>query len=233
MMKKLAVLLGVLTLVGVAGADNYAALGYSEDTVIQSDMGDQCVGVPIYNHDMSFENGYCWQYGGIVPPYYGAFAEGFDLGAVNVECGLFWLTQIGYYYGQTIDVYVWDGGVYGPPTGVLCVVPGVTGLNVGYWPSCTMNDIEIGCCVTGDFSVGAWGNWPGQSCAFYYCADENGFGGFPWTNIAPGIGYPTGWNNVNVVFSGAISMGFGATIDDHPSAPESRTWGAIKGLFGK
>jgi hypothetical protein len=233
-MKKFATLLAVLALVGVAGADSFMTLGYSEDTVIEGDMGDQCVGIPVYNHDMSFENGYCWQINGCQPPYYGAYAEGYDLGEVNVECGLFYLTQIGYYTGQTLDAYVWDGGVYGPPSGVRCVVPGYTGMTIGYWPTCTLNEFELGCCVDTDFAVGYWGDWAAggdQICGWYVCSDENGFGGNPWTCIAPGIGYPTGWNPVTVTFPDCVSLGLGLTITDDPSPAESQTWGSIKALF--
>ena len=232
-MKKFATLLAVLALVGAASADNYASLGYSEDTITSGDQSDQCVGVLIYNHDYSFENGYCWQLGGCVPPYYGAFGEGFDVGAVNVECGMYWFSQQGYYNGFPMDAYVWEGGVSGPPGGVLCVVPGVTGLNIGFWPSCTMSEVEIGCCVGGEFTVGYWVDFSIELCQWFICADQNGFGGFPWTNIAPGIGYPTGWQDPTIIWGTTQSLGFGATLTDHPSAPESRTWGAVKDLFGK
>jgi hypothetical protein len=230
-MKKFATLLAVLALVGAAGAADYSELGYSEDTIVISDQSDQCSGVMIYNHDFSFENGYCWQYGGIVPPYYGCFAEGFDVGAVNVECGLYWLSQIGYYMGQPLDAYVWAGGVTGPPGDVLCVTPGVTGLNIGYWPSCTMNEVEIGCCVPGEFTTGYWADFSAMVCQWYCCADLNGFGGFPWTCIAPGIGYPTGWQDPTLIWGTTQSMAIGATVTDDPSPAESQTWGSIKSLF--
>jgi hypothetical protein len=230
-MKKFATLLAVLAMVGMASADNYGVLGYSEDTVMQSDMGDQCTGIPIYNHDYSCENGYCWQFGGIVPPYYGCWAEAYDVGPTNVECGLYWLTQIGYYMGRPMDCYVWDGGVYGPPSGVLCVVPGITGLNIGFWPDCTLNEVEINCCVTADFTIGYWADFSNEVCQWYCCADENGFGGYPWTCYAPGIGYPTGWGPPNYAFPSCISMCIGATINDDPSPAEAQTWGSIKALF--
>lgn len=230
-MKKFATMLAVLALVGMASADNYGVLGYSEDTVMDSDMGDTCVGTLIYNHDYSCENGYCWQLGGIVPPYYGCWGEAYDVGAVNVECGVYWLTQIGYYMGMPMDAYVWEGGVTGPPTGVLCVVPGITGLSIPFWPSCGINEVEIGCCVPGEFTVGAWADFSLDICQWYTCADENGFGGNPWTNCAPGSGYPTGWNHPSVAFPACVSMCIGATITDDPSPAESQTWGSIKALF--
>ena len=68
-------------------------------------------------------------------------------------------------------------------------------------------------------------------CEEYVCADESGPGGHPWTNIAPGIGYPSGWQNPNVVWPNCRSLGIGATITEEPSPVESVTWGAIKTLF--
>jgi len=130
-----------------------------------------------------------------------------------------------------MDAYVWEGGVTGPPAGVLCVVPGVTGLNIGYWPSCTVSEVEIGCCVTGEFTVGYWADFSNEVCAWFVCADENGLGGNPWTNIAPGTGYPTGWQHPSVVWGGCVCLCIGATITDDPSPAESQTWGSIKALF--
>lgn len=230
-MKKLATLFAVLALVGLANAANFGSVGYSDDTIIEGDQSDQCTGFLIYNHDFSFENGYCWQLQGTAPPYYGAWGEGFDVGDANIECGVYWLTQIGYYMGQPMDAYVWSGGVAGPPNGVLCVVPGIVGLNIGFWPTCTMNEVEIGCCVRSDFTVGYWADFADEVCGWYVCADENGFAGFPWTNIAPGIGYPTGWQHPRVAFPAAVSLGLGATFTDTPTPAQSQTWGAIKALF--
>jgi len=223
--------LGALVGAGLAVAGDFSSLGYREDTVIVDDGRDECVSALVYNHDYSFENAYCWQYGGVVPPYCGAFAEAFDLGAVTVECGVYWFTNIGWYPTAPTDIYVWDGGVHGPPADVLCVIPGVTGLNTSYWPTCVENDIEIGCCVNGDFAVGYWADWPGGCCEYWCCADENGPGGHPWTCIAPGIGYPSGWQHPNVVFSECVSMGIGVTVTEDPSPVESETWGALKSFF--
>jgi len=231
-MKTLAILLVILAVTNAVGAEHFRELGHREDTVMRSDPGDQCLGVPIYNHDFSCENAYCWQGSAAIPPYYGAFGEAFDLGCANVECGLYWFTQIGYYTGGPIDVYVWDNGVpcpEDPPGDVLCVVPGVSGLHVECWPACTLNEIQIGCRVDGPFTVGYWTEF--CCCELYICADENGSGGCPWTCIAPGIGFPTGWHPVYDVWQDCVSLCIGATIIDDPSPAPSRTWGSIKELF--
>ena len=212
-----------------ARAANVASLGYREDTVIRSD-GRECVGTLVYNHDYSFENAYCWQYEGVAPPYCGAFAEGYELGSGHVECAVYWLSTLGW-YPDPMDVYVWDGGVHSPPGSVLCMMPGVAPVNVGYWPSCGENEIEINCCIRGECAIGYWVDNASQQCTFYCCVDENGIVGHPWTCIAPGIGYPTGWQHPNVVFPDCVSMGIGATVTDDPSPAESETWGAIKSLY--
>lgn len=242
-MKKLAIPIAILTLLGTANAADFSSLGYREDTVI-SEGGRYCggPGTLIYNHAGYFQNGYCWQDGGVAPPYYGAFAESFPgCGVTMITCEVFWLTQIGYYSGQTIDVYVWHGGVTSPPAGVICMASGIGGLEIGFWPECTINEIEPGfgggcedhCCPNGDFTIGYWCNWTGPMCPFYVCADEVGGGTepHPWTCAAPGSGYPTGWIPANQVFPGIVSLGIGAKVLGGPSPAESRTWGAIKALY--
>ncbi len=216
---------------GTAGAGNASDLGYREDTVIQGDGRPECAGTLTHNHDFSFENGYCWSYGGVAPPYYGAWGEGYDLGSVTIECGIFWLTQDSYVVPTPSDIYVWDGGIHGPPASVLSMVADVDFYNLLLWPSIGRNDVEIGCCVTGDFTVGYWNDASDQFCTFYCAADENGSGGHPWTCIAPGIGYPDGWQHPNVVYPNCVSMGIGVTVTDTPSPVESKTWGSIKALF--
>ena len=228
-------LLLCVVIVSLAGSpadpENYAELGYSEDTVNTGDQSDQCVGVQVYNHDYSFENGYCWQLDGAAPPYYGAFAEAFDVGPAVVECGLYWFTDIGYMPTVIVDVYLWQGGVTTPPGDVLFVRPEVNLGAVGFWPQCTLTEATIECCVDGEFTVGYWADFCWDECLWYVCVDENGSGGNPWTHIAPGLGYPTGWNHPNVVFPDCVSMGIAATITEEPSPARSKTWGEIKALF--
>jgi len=217
-------------LVAVAPAQEAVSLGHREDTVIVGGDEDQCGGTEIWHHDMSFENGYGWQYGGCQPPYYGSFGEGFDVGPAIVECGLYWFTNIGYYLERPFDAYLWAGGVAGPPSEVLWLYTGIQP-HTSYWPSCQRNAVEIGVLVDGDFTIGYWPAIPGDFLHWYCCADENGPGGHPWTCIAPGIGYPTGWHHPNVVFEDCASMGIGATVIEICSPPACRTWGEMKALF--
>lgn len=188
-------------------------LGYRADVqIISSGDQDDCGPRLEHNHDGSMENGYCWGFGGIVPPYYGAFAEAFDLGPTTLRCGAYWFTQIGYYTGQPTDFYVWEGGITDPPGGVLAVVPGVTGLDIPFWPECGRSDIEFDLEVDGEFTVGSWADFSQEVCGYYVCADENGPEGHPWVNFAPGIGYPTGWHHVSMLFPDCVSMGIGAWV---------------------
>ena len=93
------------------------------------------------------------------------------------------------------------------------MVAGVVLSNVPYWPNIGQNDVTIRVPVVGDFTVGYWGNWPNAPLGYWCAADLDGFGGHPWTNIAPGIGYPTGWNDPSIVWGPTQSMGCGAFID--------------------
>jgi len=216
-----------------AGASNAVSLGYSDKGAVIDSDAESCPGGGwlVANHDGTFENGYAWQYAGIQPPYYGAFGEGIEGFQWTVACVALWVsTEPGYFSGQTCDVYIWDGGVDSPPTSVLGMVAGVVLGNVPVWPMCGENDVWINMGVHGDFTVGYWGNWPGGHAAYYCGADLSGSGGHPWTWIAPGVGYPTGWNDPSIVWGPTRSMGCGAWFA-HPASVEARSWGSIKALF--
>lgn len=212
-MKSLALLLLVPSLATAAGATDAVSLGYSDQgTTIGSDT-DACYGGILYtNHDGSFENGYAWQYGGCVAPYYGAFGEAYGgQGPNQVDCAALWVTTLpGQFQGQTCDIYVWNDGVSSPPTTVVGMVAGAVLSNVPNWPTCAQNDITTNIYVMGDFTVGYWGNWPGAQCGWFCAADLDGPGGYPWTYIAPGIGYPTGWNDPSIIWGQTQSLGLAA-----------------------
>jgi hypothetical protein len=232
-MKTLTPLLLALAWTAVAGATNPASLGYTEGGTVLGPGNDVCWGEETHNHDGSFENGYAWRYGGDVPPYYGAFGEGLETVYPGyIGCAKIWATTLpGYYSGQTCDIYIWDGGVTSPPGSVLSMDPGVVLENVPNWPTVGENDVFIpGCVVQGEYTIGYWGNWPGVSEAYYVGADLNGPGGHPWTNIAPGIGYPTGWNDPSFIWGPTQSLGFGSVYSWN-SPVDSRTWGEVKTLF--
>ncbi len=138
------------------------------------------------------------------------------------------------YLGQKADAYLWnsDGN---NPTSVINVDYGMTVSTPAIWPSFTLADInttdEVG---PGNFFVGYWGEWPGAIAGWFIGADLDGFGGMPRTNIAPGIGYPTGWNNVSIIWGPTQAIGLGAYVMVSPPPPvpvENKTWGQIKNLY--
>jgi hypothetical protein len=230
-MARLAILIGALLLaVMPSGASNAVSLGYSDETTIVGPERECSGGTLVYNHDGSFENGYMWQYGGCQHPYYGALGEAYDLGAGTISCGAFWLTTIDWWFGEEADCYIWQGGIGSDPGAVLTVVTGVLFTNLPLWPGVGQNDVDMSVAATGPFTVGYWGDCPGAASIFFCAADENGPRGHPWTCIAPGTVYPSGWQDPAVVWPGARSMGCGVYFEQ-ATPVESETWGAVKALF--
>ena len=234
-MKKFATLLALVAMIGVANASDFTSLGFTSEPgeVIGGGL-DDCTGTLMYNHDYSFENGYAWQYGGVEPPYYGAFGEGFAMGMdVNVQCVSLWISHLGQYMGGPCDVYVWEGGVAGLPGNVLGVLTGVDPGAPAIWPAVSQHDVDLPdvFVVGGELTVGYWGDWVGGGTQWYCAADLDGFGGAPWTNLAPGSGYGTGWTDPSVIWGPTMSMGLGFYYGGEPTPAESATWGSIKALF--
>ena len=161
------------------------------------------------NADGTYENGYSWQYGGIVAPEFGAFAECYP--TIGLVCAaVFDLTQVGNAAGHRMDVFVWEDQA-GLPSVVSCAVTDVDPGAIAFWPSLSRHTVEIPPCNPGpEMWVGYWGAWPNELSGWYVGADLDGLGGCPLTNIAPGIGYPTGWRNVSIVWGPTQALGIGA-----------------------
>jgi len=201
--------------------------------LVPSVRENPCPGSTLFiNHDYGFCCGYAWRYQGVAPPYIGAFAERFD--ALGLLCGLqFVLTTLeGYDLGQTLDAYVWedDGGV---PGAVLAVSYGLDPDPIALWPDHSIHDFAFaGPQLGGPVFAGMWGDWPGEEAGYFLAEDRDGpIEGTPMTNIAPGLGYPTGWQDVAIVWGPTYSMGVGAWIDESAFPVESVTWGRIKALW--
>jgi hypothetical protein len=240
-MKKLSMLLALLGVVAIGG--NAVALdvavGPGTGIVLPSTDTNPCPGSTlVQNHDGSFENGYAWAYAGVVAPDYGAWAEVFSNSNYDV-CGVsLWLSRLSSMTPSTCDIYVWqsDGN---NPTNMTCLVPAQNPGTVAVWPNISQHDFDTGtdpCCPGGDaFAVGYWPTWVGAANHWYTASDEDGFGGLPRTNIAPGIGYPTGWQHPNVVatFAGCQALGIGAYVQDCQGGTpvEESSWGSIKALY--
>ncbi len=229
-MKKQSLLLALLAtgvLWGGAQAVTRGSVGPGHGIVAPHPMDSNPCEDPILlrNDDGSFENGYSWYYGGVLAPYYGAFAEGYhNTNPYYVFCAveLELTTLMGYYADQSLDVYVWDSGG-GNPGSVLSVTAGAHITPPAIWPDISTHDIDVsitGC--PGDFFAGYWGNWPGQLPGWFVAADLNGPGGLPRTNIAPGIGYPTGWNDPSVIWGPTQALGIRAILVDWPCKPGER-----------
>ena len=97
----------------------------------------------------------------------------------------------------------------------------------------------LDCCVgSGDFFVGGWGDWPMSGAAWFWAVDElpPGGEGMPRTKVAPGLGFPTGWQHpadVTEAWARCKSMGIGACVAGvcQPTAVAPGTWGGVKSLF--
>ncbi len=186
-----------------------AATGAGQGILVPGERGN-CP-FDLFNADGSYENGYAWQYGGIVAPEYGAFADCYN-GPLSV-CGvLLDLSQVGNQNGQTLDAYIWDDAA-GSPGAVACVVVGVDPGPVAFWPSLSRHLIDLGvtCETTGNLWAGYWANWPGSVAGWFIGADTDGFGGCPYTNYAPGIGFPTGWGNVSAAWGPTQALAIGVS----------------------
>lgn len=224
-MRTLLSMLLILALCTTAWAANDASLGTLDKgtEVLQRD------GL-IVNHDGSFENGIIWQNAGVVAPDIGSFAECFDLtGEGMITQVHLWLTQTGFYAGESVDIYVWEGS---PPTAtVLAYLPGVTFTGIANWPDVSEHIVPLNLPVTGVVSVGFWPNWPGLTAPLYLAVDQDGPGGCPWTNIAEGIGYdPAGWQDPSLVWGDIRSLGIGVTTQN-TTATGSTSWSAINSLY--
>ncbi len=237
-MRKIALLLAAMVFAAWAGAGDFASTGYSEKTVIVPSSAEPCTRPLYFNHDNSFENGFCWQYGGTAPPYYGAFAEGFGMGYVAgwvIECVTLWVTQTGNFTGQPLDIYLWEGGAGQAPGNVRYMLTGAILSNVPFWPTIGQNDIVFGGGILArEFAIGYWADFSGGPCGWYIGADLDGFGGYPWTNVAPGQSYPTGWQHPGIVWSAHYpqSLGIGIHAEQGIISPvEGTTWGRLKALF--
>ena len=121
------------------------------------------------------------------------------------------------------------------PGEVLWVVEDVYMSGLAYWPQTSHHRIDLPepLRVEGTWWVGYWGQWPLGDAEFYVGADLNGpGGGSPMTKIAPGQGYPTGWQDVDIAWGPTAALGIGAEVEPCPPTPvESETWGAIKAMF--
>lgn len=225
-------LLVIATLAEAASEATHHSIGPGHGTVVASDRENPCPGSELLvNADGSYESGYIWQYGGVLRPYFGAFAEGYT--AVGTVCGISYkLTSIQHQMlHDPMDCYLWaSDGV--DPLHVLAVVYDFFQGTAAIWPNISTHDADIpDTDVAGAFFVGFWPIWPGSWATWYVAADLDGPGGMPRTHIAPGIGYPSGWQDPSVVWGPTQAMGIDAyVLPAPPTTVQHTTWGWIKML---
>jgi hypothetical protein len=234
-MKKLFVIIAVFALVGTASAadEPFGQTGFSDNTTIIEPPGTDEEFELLIVWDGSAENGYCWQFSGVVEPDYGAWAECYG-GRYVVHQWHFYFTQTGYYIGQQADWYVWDdaAGIPGNVMQVVRMAPGP----IPFWPDVGAVKIPLDPPMVIDMPiwyVGYWPVWPGEGCGWFVASDEDGFVGCRLTKFAPGIGYPTGWGDCSIVgtFAGCQSLGLGVWVKEDVVPTQESTWGQIKTLF--
>ncbi|HOC00772.1 MAG TPA: hypothetical protein PKM43_18740 [Verrucomicrobiota bacterium] len=221
-------LVAALALESAANRDPVVSL---QGPLVSRALPDTVCGTLLWNADQSFETAYGWQYEGVVPPYYGAFAESYH-GEWEVCAAVFGFTTTYDPTGKVMDVYVW-GDASGVPGNVLCAVPGVDPGPVAQWPFVSFHEVRLsGCCTGTDWWVGYWGAWPGEVAWWFTAADEDGPGGDPKTNIAPGLGYPTGWQDVMIPFGPTQALAIGAEVIPCTAIPvQESSWGRIKSIY--
>ncbi|MBK8232709.1 MAG: hypothetical protein IPK72_19530 [Candidatus Eisenbacteria bacterium] len=178
------------------------------------------------NADGSYETAYCPRPELLVPPDYGAFAERYS-GSWEVVGIAFELSQIGIWAGTAYDLLVWQDDGMGAPGQVVYIQYISVGDSPAYWPSCRHYEYAFpnGCCVSGDWWIGLWSHY--DDCLSYLCSDlTGGAGTTSMIKIPPGLEWPEGWQDVDLVFGPTHALGIGALVEEcAPTPVESRTWG--------
>ena len=227
----LCALAGLLVVSSTAASDPRGSLGPGEGIVARGGEPTGC-GTLVMNADADYENAYNWQYGGVSRPYYGAMAECYD-GSVSVCSIILDATGFGIPEDSFVDLYVWrdDNAL---PGEVVAVVPHVFVGPFPLWPDVAryvfdVPDVE---CLDRAW-VGYWPAPPPGGQAYWFIgADLDGPGGCAMTNIAPGIGYPTGWHNVSVAWGPTQALGVGAEVIPCDPVPTTESsWGRVKSLY--
>ncbi len=233
-----AILLALLALAAPAWATEHRAMvGPGHGTLLSDPATDRC-GSLLMNGDQSYEDGIAWREDALQPPYSGSFAECYS-GPGEICAVVLDLTTTPEVPEPPpdvlLDVLVWeDGG--GNPGNVMCLVTGVDPWPVAVWPQVSRHEVEMSpaCCAGPSWWVGYWSDWPyDPSPVFWYVGvDEDGPEGCPRTLVRPGLGWPSGWQDVNVVFGQASALGIGARVRPCSATPVfPGSWGRIKGLY--
>ncbi|MBK8233608.1 MAG: fibronectin type III domain-containing protein [Candidatus Eisenbacteria bacterium] len=180
-----------------------------------SDCGEFQVG-----GDGTYESGYAWQGSGVVSPEFGAFAQWIPeargwICAVTVDLTAAAEGPV----AEAIDLFVWAdaGGVPGQVLGVTTIWPQG---EIPRWPAVRRHRGEFGLLADDrGVWVGVRSFTPGSPAEFFVAADLDGISGSgpgPMTNVAPGLGYPSGWQSVSSVFGPTVALGIGCSAGGEP-----------------
>jgi len=194
----------------------------------------------VLNSDQQYENGYSWHYGGTQAPDWGSFAECFTPPQEWEVCAVsFDLTSVfDSGFGATLDAYLYDDDD-GVPGQVLAVTTQFDPWPVARWPEVSRHAVPLVVVVDGPFWVGHWGAFQNITPPWFMAADIEGSAeGCAYTKIAPGIGYPSGWQHCEVVWGPTNALGIG--YHGHRAGTSSSggdfrsqvgSWGKIKALY--
>lgn len=233
-----------LLIAGPAFSANHESLGsLSRNSVPTPATPANDCPVPFHIHgDGAYDDGYAWRSGGQVAPYYGAFAESFQ-GSQMVCSVVLDLTQLGAYDNQPADIYLWNNvneGGTDKPSEVVALFPNQQLGPISTYPDFSRHVVVLGSeqAMDGRWWVGYWGHWPGTVNSWFIAADRDlGFShGYPMTNIVPGIGWPGGWQSVEIVWGETNALGIGVLSQAITSSVpvdgvQITTFGRVKSLF--
>ena len=202
------------------------------------DVSIECGGNMVWASSGLYETGLAWQFDGVQEGGYGAFADRLQSERGVVLCLFLDLAQTGNQNQQQCDLLVWadeeeDGTSH--PGAVLAIRTGVGTGTIALWPSISRHHMSMdGPCVEGAFWAGFAATWYGEAAGYYIGADLDSGEGVSMTNVAPGLGYPSGWQEIGTIWEPVGSLGIGAEMipeDCELSPVQEQSWGRIKRLY--
>lgn len=135
------------------------------------------------------------------------------------------------------DLYIWDE-IDGIPGAVLRVEPSASIEVDTAWPEFTRATIPLATRLRCEEITGAavwagfWGHWPNDLAGWFVGVDLDAFGPGGMTRIAPGLGYPSGWQPISVAWGPVSAVGIGIlAVPCDPEPVVEGSWGRIKQLF--
>jgi hypothetical protein len=214
-----------------AGAIDYSCVGSGHGQGAPG-RDNPCPGSELMlTSDGTFEAACGWCCEGVLPPDWGAWAEGYT--ATGTICGIqFWFSTIpDWPQDRTMDAYVYSSDGVNPAE-VLSLTTGIDPNPIAVWPDMSSRDVPIADTpVDGEFFVGYWGNWPNGTEGWHTGCDLDGPQGKPRTKIAAGLGYPTGWHDPSIVFGPTRNNGIGPWLRSDGVPARNTSWGVVKSLY--